>query len=282
MLITPQTSALTTPLSSGSCANPEPLQETQSSDPDHNREYCTNHGRFAGEVVAAIDVRAGIVPATVSHPVPFVDAPLFGLLNLEPATVVSESTTRALPSRVDAEGLAEIYFSCIDPLEPVLDKVRFSADVETAYCGQCTLSNTERDIRLSIMNLVFGLAVQRQESIPQVTRQDRGNLYFQRAWILLRPEIVLWQSTGSIELVQCLILMNRYLHCTSHQQKSWMTSGLAYRIAQSICCDLPGSSETVFASDRELKRQVWASCVALDRYVTLKPIQILHIPLTLI
>jgi hypothetical protein len=117
------------------------------------------------------------------------------------------------------------------------------------------------------MNLVFALAVQRQESIPQAIRQDQGNLYFKRAWVLLRPEIVLWQSTGSIELVQCLILMNRNLHCTSHQQKAWMTSGLAYRIAQSLCCHLPGSPDTESASDRELKRQVWASCVALDRYV---------------
>jgi hypothetical protein len=268
MLMTPQTSAMTTPQSSGSLSNSESLQENQGLDPDHGRGYCTNHGRFADEVVAAIDVRAGIVPTTVLHPVPFVDAPLFGPLDLEPACLVSESTVRALPSRVDAEGLADIYFSCIDPLEPVLDKIRFSKDVETAYCGQCELSDTELDIRLSIMNLVFGLAVQRQESIPQVIRQDQGNLYFKRAWMLLRPEIILWQSTGSIELVQCLILMNRYLHCTSHQQKAWMTSGLAYRIAQSLCCHPPESPDPVSASDREMKRQVWASCVALDRYVT--------------
>jgi hypothetical protein len=187
---------------------------------------------------------------------------------LEPACLVSDSAVRALPSRADSEALTDIYFSCIDPVEPVLDKPRFSKDVESAYCGHCTLSDTERDIRLSIMNLVFGLAVQRQESIPQTIRQDQGNLYFQRAWMLLRPEIVLWQSTGSIELVQCLILMNRYLHCTSHQQKTWMTSGLAYRIAQSLCSDPSGSANTMSASDIKLKRQVWASCVALDRYVT--------------
>jgi hypothetical protein len=282
MLMTPQTSALTTPVSSGSLSNSELLQEDQGPEADPNRGYCTDHGRFSGEVVTAIDMRAGIVATTVSHPVPFVDAPLFGPLNLEPNCLVSESTARALPSRVDAEALADIYFSFIDPLEPVLDKIRFSKDVEVMYGGRCTLSDTERDIRLSIMNLVFGLAVQRQESIPQVIRQDQGNLYFQRAWKLLRPEIVLWQSTGSIELVQCLILMNRYLHCTSHQQKSWMTSGLAYRMAQILCCDLPGSHDAVSAKDKELKRQVWASCVALDRYVTSSAIPILCIPLTLI
>jgi hypothetical protein len=254
-------------MSSGSLSNPEPLKEDKDPDPDQSRAYCTDHGHFAGEVVAAIDVRAGIAPTTISHPVPFVDAPLFGPLDLEPACLVPDPTARALPSRVDAEGLADIYFDCIDPLEPVLNQIRFSRDVETAYCVPRALSDTERDIRLSIMNLVFALAVQRQESIPQAIRQDQGNLYFKRAWVLLRPEIVLWQSTGSIEVVQCLILMNRYLHCTSHQQKAWVASGLAYRIAQSLCCHLPGPPDTDFASDRELKRQVWASCVALDRYV---------------
>jgi hypothetical protein len=267
MLISPQTSAATTPRSFGSLSSSESLQEDRNPHSHHSRGYCTNHGCLAGEVVAAIDERAGIVPTTVPHPVPFVDAPLFGLLDLESASLASLSTVRTLPSRVDAERLADIYFSCIDPLEPVLDRMRFLKDVESAYGGHSELSDTERDLRLSIMNLVCGLAVQRQESIPQGIRQDQGNLYFKRAWLLLRPEVVLWQSDGSIELVQCLILMNRYLHCTSHQQKSWMTSGVAYRLAQSLCFHLPGAPNPVFASDWELKRQLWASCVALDRYV---------------
>jgi hypothetical protein len=261
-------SAATTPQSFGSLSSSEPLQEDRNPNTHHSRGYCTDHGCFAGEVVAAVDERAGIVPTTIPHPVPFVDAPLFGLLDLEPASLASVSTVRTLPSRVDAERLADIYFSCIDPLEPVLDRMRFLKDVETIYGGQCELSDTERDIRLSIMNLVCALAVRRQESIPQGVQQDQGNLYFKRAWLLLRPEIVLWQSNGSIELVQCLVLMNRYLHCTSHQHNSWMTAGLAYRIAQTLCFHSPGSPDPVSASDWELKRQIWASCVALDRYVT--------------
>jgi hypothetical protein len=118
-----------------SLSNSEPPQENQDPYLDHSHGYCTDHGSFAGEVVTAIDVRAGIVPTTVSHPVPFVDAPLFGPLNSESACLISESTARALPSRVEAEGLADIYFSCIDLLEPVLDKILFSKDIETAYCG---------------------------------------------------------------------------------------------------------------------------------------------------
>jgi hypothetical protein len=64
------------------------------------------------------------------------------------------------------------------------------------------------------------------------------------------------------------MLINRYLHCTNNQQKTWMTAGLAMRIAQSMCCHL---TETPLlkgpSDDKALKQKVWASCVALDRYV---------------
>jgi len=71
---------------------------------------------------------------------------------------------------------------------------------------------------------------------------------------------------ASVELVQCLMVINRYLHCTNNQHKTWMTAGMAMRVAQSIGCHVP---ETVSVkgldSDRQLKKRVWVSCVALDR-----------------
>ncbi|KAK8061631.1 fungal-specific transcription factor [Apiospora phragmitis] len=233
LILTPESSAAATPMSLKLLSNPETPKEEQEPDLEHNRAYYTNHDRFAGEVAAAIDVRAGITPTTTSHPTSFVDAPLFGKLDLESPCLLSETAARILPSRTDAEGLAGIYFHCIDPVEPVLDQPRFSRDLEAAYSGTGTPPNTEQETHLSIMNLVFALAVQRQESIPQIQRQEDGNLYFKRA----------------------------------HRQKTWMTSGLANRIAQSICCHHSGSSDTESASDKELKRKVWASCVALDRCI---------------
>jgi hypothetical protein len=94
-------------------------------------------------------------------------------------------------------------------------------------------------------------------------RDDEANRYFQRAWALLRPEAFLWKP-GSLEVVQCLLLMNRYLHCTNNQQKSWMTAGLAIRIAQNMCCQVSEES-SAGEDDRDLRQKVWASCVALER-----------------
>jgi hypothetical protein len=52
-----------------------------------------------------------MTPTTLSHPVPFADTPLFGPLDLEPGCLVSESSAWELPSRVEVEGLADIYFN---------------------------------------------------------------------------------------------------------------------------------------------------------------------------
>ncbi|GIK05333.1 hypothetical protein Aspvir_009440 [Aspergillus viridinutans] len=210
----------------------EHVEESQQPelDRDQNRAYYSTHGQFAGEVAAAIDVRAGLVPAATSNLVPFVDAPLFGVLDL--------------------------HSPYIDPLEPVLSRERFLHDYEATYSRPDAPLHADRDIWLSILNVVFALAVQRQEFIPPQQRDKEGNRFFQRAWALLRPETILWKP-GTLELVQCLMLMNRYLHCTSNQLKTWMTAGLAIRIAQSMCCHLPeGSSAKHSCNDRMLKQKM--------------------------
>lgn len=260
--------SLSTTSTSGPSSRSAQTDEDQEPDLDRDptRAYYSTHGQFAGEVAAAIDVRAGLVPATTSNLVPFVDAPLFGALDLGfPCKGLNPATT--LPPRAHADRLVCIYWQYIDPVEPVLSRERFLHDYEATFARSGALLHAEHDVWLGILNVVFALAVQRQEFIPAQQRDEEGNRYFQRAWALLRLEAILWQP-GTIELVQCLMLMNRYLHCTSNQLKTWMTAGLAIRIAQSICCHLPdGSSAKQSSVDRQLKEQVWASCVALDRYV---------------
>lgn len=197
---------------------------------------------------------------------PFVDAPLFGEIDLHSPDSVAHFAAE-LPPREYADSLVDIYWQHVDPVEPILDRERFFRGYEASYSRPGAWLHADPDVWLSIFNVVFALAVQIQEYIPQQKRDEEANRYFQRAWALLRPETILWKP-GSIELVQCLMLMNRYLHCTNNQHKTWMTAGLAVRIAQSICCHLPEASSTTAkdsCNDRQLKQRVWASCVALDR-----------------
>ena len=256
----PSTPALGTPPASvaGEDREAEP-------DLEQSQAYYTAHGRFAGRVAAAIDVRTGIIPTTC-HEVPLVDAALFGDLDLPSQSCLLSPSTE-LPPRAYADQLVDIYWRHVDPVEPVLDRQRFFENYEKAYSTPITPLCPDYDLWLGIFNVVFALAVQRQEYNPLHQRNEEGSCFFKRAWALLPAESMLWKR-GSLELVQCLMLMNRYLHCTSNQQKTWMTAGLAMRIAQSMCCHLAEAPLVKgHGEDKALKRKVWASCVALDRYV---------------
>lgn len=241
------------------------VEDAQGPTPDDDRAYYTPYGQFADDVTAAVDDRAGLTPSPViTSRVPFVDAPLFGEINWGHSGIGIGSPTK-LPPRAYADRLVGVYWQHVHPIESVLDKEQFLCDYEGIYNSTDTFVDGNRTIRLSTINLVFALAVQRQEMIPIQQRDDEANGYFLRAWALLPLEKVLWES-GSLEMVQCLMLMNRYLHCTNNRQKTWTTAGLAMRIAQSLRCYLAyDSSSKGSIKDQKLKQQIWASCVGLDR-----------------
>ncbi|KAJ5496983.1 hypothetical protein N7463_008970 [Penicillium fimorum] len=139
-----------------------------------DRAYYTAHGRFAGQVAAAIDLKAGFTPATC-HQVPL-----------------------SLPWQFKDKNKA-----------------------------------------------------------PYIRETSRDIAFFGAHGPCFQPRL---------ELVQCLMLMNRYLHCTINQPKTWMTAGLAMRIAQSMCCHIAEAPLSKGSTDdKGLKQKVWASCVALDR-----------------
>jgi hypothetical protein len=125
-------------------------------------------------------------------------------------------------------------------------------------------------IFLCSLNLVFALSTQLQESTPSEQRHSASRTFFLRAWHLLRPEIVLWQP-GSLEIVQCLVLMTRYLQCTPNLQQTWMALGSAVRIALHIGLDRSEKDLTVSDRETQLTRDVWQHCVFMDRYRELFP-----------
>ncbi|KAL4747394.1 hypothetical protein BDW72DRAFT_209647 [Aspergillus terricola var. indicus] len=221
-------------------------------DPDPDRTYYNAHGHFAGQVVAAID------PAAGSHQIPFVDAPLFENLTLDfPLHSLRSCFVAELPPRGYADLLVDIYWRYVQPVEPVLDYQRFVQNYERIYLTSGGPPCTRSDLWLCIINAVFALAVQRQEHILLQQRNEQANRFFLRAWALL-PADLLWMP-ASLELLQSLILINRYLHCTDNPQKTWMSAGVAIRMAQTMCGHR-GESK-----DEALKLKAWAICVALDR-----------------
>ncbi|KAJ5093203.1 hypothetical protein N7456_009064 [Penicillium angulare] len=242
-----------------SCFPAEPLEHQS---PNHNRSYDAAHGQFASRVAATIEERADFISPNMPSLIPLVDAPLFGNLVL-PTGCSTFPIPTEMPARADADQLVDLYWRYVDPAEPILDRHQFSEYYASSYS-----TSGVSHIQLSIIHSVLALAMQRREFITLDERDTAANTYFRRAWSLFPTESVLWEP-GSLEQVQCLMLMNRYLHCTNNQLKTWMTAGLAMRIAQNMCCHYPETSSADGSKNNShLKRKVWASCVFLDRCVS--------------
>ncbi len=197
---------------------------------------------------------------------PMANAPLFGSVRRRapgPSSLGGDHADRVLPQRKHADYLFHLYWQHIHPLEPLLDKESFSTSYEALFAG--TALDMEENVLLATMNTVFAMATELQEDLEPERRDEASNTYFGRALALLPPESVLWDP-GSIQVVECLLLMSRYLQGTSNSHQTWMTVCSAVCIAQNLglhTSERPCGSQSTYMTRH--KRRVWQCCVFIHR-----------------
>lgn len=223
---------------------------------------------FTSRVRAVIDRNLGLPPAQERCPIPLADAPLFGEGPLGYQSTAAGNASGAdivLPTRRHADHLMSLYWRHLEPFEPLFDKVRFSRSYQTLFAGG-ELDCDER-ILSSTLNAIFALSTQLQEWLPHEQRDEASKVYFRRAWSLLRPEMIVWEP-GSMEVVQCLLLMARYLQCTRNLHQTWMVVGWAVQVARSLGLHSPAAQSVSGPRGRDgwLGRQVWQCCASMERY----------------
>ncbi|EXL90002.1 hypothetical protein FOIG_16720 [Fusarium odoratissimum NRRL 54006] len=122
-----------------------------------------------------------------------------------------------LPSRKIADELTATYWDVVHPLFPFLDRAKFEKSYQSVWTGE--VSNRDERILISTINAVFALGCQLTDTIAPEQRAATSMVYFKRAEEVLGLD---FQATGSIELVQCLLLMGQYLQSTNAPYQCWM------------------------------------------------------------
>lgn len=223
----------------------------------------SSHGTFTGQIRAVIDQRSGIIARPQSpSATPLVDVPIFP--SPQDDTVLNnlaDATECELPPRRQADDLVHTYWSLMHPLFPVLDRSRFMQSYDALFSGKT--ADIDERILLSTLNAIFAFGVQLHESTDRNRRERSSGKYFKRARALL--QLALWEK-GSIDLVQCLLLVGQYSQCTDQPHQTWMAVGSAVRTAQSLGLHLSEAWSTPGDESAALKRRVWQSCVTMDRY----------------
>ncbi|KAI1264823.1 hypothetical protein F5Y18DRAFT_427453 [Xylariaceae sp. FL1019] len=217
---------------------------------------------LANEINSVVNSRLGLDdgPQGPSY-FPLVNAPIFGSLNGLPIiNNLSLHATTSLPSRRQADELVDLYLELIQPTDPVIDEKQFRRLYKALFAGH--LHGTEEQIFTSTLNIVFALATHLQVSIDFQQRQQIGNTYFHHAWALLQPEALLWEPS-SVEAVECLLLMSRFLQCTNNV-------GCAVRMAQSLGLHIIHvASSSADSPETKKRKHVWQACVMIDRQISM-------------
>jgi hypothetical protein len=215
---------------------------------------------FVRQIRSAFDSRLQSIHTAAARQV--IASPL-NSSNMEPRTNVPKNVDYVLPSRKTADSLMRIYWDTGHSLFPFLDRTLFEKAYDGIWSGHP--SEPDESLMMCTLNVVFALASQYSDNLVAEERETASAMFFDRAQDLLNLD--LW-STGSIELVQCLLLMALYFQSINSLQQCWMVGGLATRFAESLGLHLRETSANAPSiRQREHLRRLWHGCIFVDRYV---------------
>lgn len=187
----------------------------------------------------------------------------------QPSSHSYDLTTIVLPTRSLGNSLLQCYWDFILPIFPLLHRPTFEAaysrvwsNVGASFSAHVT-GRIEDVLFHSILNMVFSLGSQANESFTQAQKEKLADEFYRRSQALISVETL---DFSSLEVVQLLLLRGLYLLYTPHTDRCWNMVGLAIRVAQGLdlhdaCLDETGKGQLT----REMRRRVWCNCVALDR-----------------
>ncbi|KAF7513314.1 hypothetical protein GJ744_009735 [Endocarpon pusillum] len=222
-------------------------------------------GSFVQQIRAAISAK-GNTPSPGQNTPVVSGSPLPQLPTMQPKTRNGPSVDYVLPSRKVADGLLDVYWNAVHPLYPFLDRQQFQRMYEGTWAGEP--SESDESLMMCTLNVVFALASQFSDSLAPKERETSARRYFDRAQDLLNLD--LW-DIGSVQLVQCLLLMGQYLQSTNSPHQAWMVTGLTVRIAEGLGLHLPETSVRIDDVHlRELVRRLWHGCVVMDRILSMQ------------
>jgi hypothetical protein len=185
-------------------------------------------------------------------------------------------TELSIPRRASADTLIESYFERAHGFYPFLHRPTFMQSYLQLWQPKSTQKGSNRgaiDDRLfhCLLNAVFALGSRFSPSLDATERISTSEVFYHRVINSLNFKLV---ESGSLELVQTLLLTAQYLQSTQMWGMCWNIVGFAVRVAQGLGLHLnpPDFAKHSIGKpsntlDEEMRRRVWGGCVTLDRYV---------------
>lgn len=179
-----------------------------------------------------------------------------------------------LPPRDLADLYVKNYFEFAYTLYPFLHKPTFMATYQAMWNDDGEEQAVD-ELFCSIVNIVFAFGCQLAPTSQNL--EDDSEHYFEKSQSFLRFNLM---DSGSVLLVQALLLTGQFLQASSGLAGCWNIVGLAIRIAQGLGLHL----DQIYAStkshiDREIRKRLWQGCLLMDKIVSMtmgRPMMVTH------
>ncbi|KAJ5626298.1 hypothetical protein N7510_002607 [Penicillium lagena] len=224
--------------------------------PQTGREYFGKSSTLAFlEVLQTMTSRTGTAVMKDMHRSPQIDSfSVPGMLNLQ---------APLLPPRSTADHLVDTYFTRVSYLYMILHEPTFRNRYEQLW--QSGPDEPDR-LWLCIINAVFALGSLFSDRLPAENSETTARSFFAQAKQLLNFDCL---DSGSLTMVQALLLMGQYLQSTTQVNRCWYVFGLAIRTAQGLGLQSAEANQRCPPLERELRRRCWFGCLIMDTMVAM-------------
>ncbi|KAK6205243.1 fungal-specific transcription factor domain-containing protein [Scheffersomyces amazonensis] len=180
------------------------------------------------------------------------------------------ATTRkadiVVPPRSVADKYVNNYFEYAYTLYPFVHRPTFMKGYEEIWSSESGTNEVD-ELFYSILNIIFAFGCRLTPEGEQHESTSNADLYFERSQELLRFHLM---DTGSVLLVQALLLTGQFLQATTRSAGCWNILGLSIRIAQGLGLhsDL-NLIQTKSYIEKEIRKRLWHGCLLMDRIVSM-------------
>lgn len=174
-----------------------------------------------------------------------------------------------LPPRPFADDLLRWYWQHVHSIFPFLHWPTFQSQYHALWGPRNPLGTPAQEFEETVfhasLNMVLGVACQRNDSLPPTQRQHQAEEFYKRSRRLISIESI---DTASVPVVQLLLLRGMYLYFAGRADRCWLMIGAAVRVAIGMSLHVT-PKKPLNQLEREMRRRLWyGGCVVLDQYAS--------------
>lgn len=185
----------------------------------------------------------------------------------------------SLPPRSLADHLLDCYWERVYSLYPFFHRPSFERAYESLWgsskwpkselpelnigLGGAFDSGPQSIVFHCALNAIFGMGCHFSD-IPAAQREAAAYTFFLRSKRFVGLDLL---DTGTIGVVQTLLIISLLLQSTPYPNRCWNAIGVACRVAQGLGLHEEAAERSIKPLEKEVRRRTWHGCVIMDMLV---------------